>query len=98
MFLSMAPSAARGAGDDFWYAPAARGSVSGALVTSETAMRLSTVYKCVRAIAETIGALPMPVYRRLARGKERDATHPLARLLQQQPNPPKLQLFQGACT
>jgi HK97 family phage portal protein len=88
MFLASAPG--RSAGDDFWYMPVAH-SAGGARVNADTALRLSTVYKCVRAIAETVGALPMPVYRRLQRGKERgkerDASHPLARLLQVQPNP-----------
>jgi HK97 family phage portal protein len=85
MFLA-GPIAQRSATDDFWYQPAAR-SMGGAMVTSDSALRLSTVYKCVRAISETMGMLPMPVYRRLTRGKERDAGHPLAELLQNQPNP-----------
>lgn len=85
MFLAL--NASRPPGDDFWYMPVAARTGSGALVTSDTALRLSTVYKCVRAIAETIGALPMPIYRRLDRGKERDPRHPLAELLHERPNP-----------
>lgn len=84
MFITAA--APRAPADDFWYAPVAR-SMGGVPVTPDTALRLSTVYKCVRAIAETMGALPLHVYRRLDRGKERDATHPLMALLATQPNP-----------
>lgn len=86
MFLSRDIGAARSAGDDFWYTDAGRYSAAGARVNSTSAMQLSTVYKCVRAIAETMGMLPLPVYRRLQRGKERAADHPLAELLQNAPN------------
>lgn len=87
MFLSRSISAARGASDDFWYQPIAGGY--GGAVTSDSALRLSTVYKCVRVRAETIGMLPLQVYRRTAdgRGKEQDDSHPLAELLHDQPNP-----------
>lgn len=84
MFISAAVP--RGPADDFWFAPVARSS-GGVSVTPDSALRLSTVYKCVRAIAETMGALPLHVYRRLDRGKERASTHPLMALLATQPNP-----------
>lgn len=71
---------------DFWYQPVP--GKMGVRVSSETALRLSTVYKCVRVRAETVGMLPLQVYRRLAGGgKEPDDSHPLARLLHDQPNP-----------
>jgi HK97 family phage portal protein len=51
-------------------------------------MRLSTVYKCVRVRAETIGMLPLMIYRRLpGGGKEVDTSHPLYALLHDAPNP-----------
>lgn len=87
MFLAGPIAQQRNAADDFWYAPASHAGAGGAIVTSDTAMRLSTVYKCVRAIAETRGMLPVHIYRRLARGKERAPDHPLVDLLQKQPNP-----------
>lgn len=78
----------RSASDDFWYMPVGTLSAAGKRVTPETAMRLSTVYKCVRVIAETVGMLPMLVYQRLADGgKERASEHPLAALLHDAPNP-----------
>lgn len=87
MFMARSIGASRGPTDDFWYMDVNRGGAAGAGVTATSAMQLSTVYKCVRAIAETIGMLPVPVYRRLERGKERAPEHPLATLLQNEPNP-----------
>lgn len=80
---------ARNPGDDFWYGPAPGGvSVSGRTVTTETALRLSTVYKCVRVRAETVGMLPILLYRRIAGGgKEAVGDHPLYSLLHDRPNP-----------
>ena len=87
MFVSSAIQAAPGPVDDFWYGPINH-THAGAIVTADTAMRLSTVYKCVRVRAETIGMLPLQVYRRLPNGgKQADDSHPLARLLHDQPNP-----------
>lgn len=88
MFVAHNIGAARGPGDDFWYAPVGAGSAAGARVSTETAMRLSTVYKCVRVKAETIGMLPLLIYRRLSGGgKEVAAAHPLYSLLHDAPNP-----------
>jgi HK97 family phage portal protein len=87
MFLARNIGATRGPGDDFWYGPAGA-TATGAVVTTESAMRHSTVYKCVRVRAETIGMLPLMIYRRLsAGGKEVDSGNPLYSLLHDQPNP-----------
>jgi HK97 family phage portal protein len=86
MFIAHDIGAASSVTDDFWYTTTAAGA--GVRVSSDTAMRLSTVYKCVRVRAETIGMLPLQVYRRLPNGgKEQDDSHPLAGLLHDQPNP-----------
>ena len=88
MFVQHHIGAQRSPLDDFWYGPTGgTASAAGARVTATSAMQLSTVYKCVRAIAETKAMLPLLIYRRLQRGKERAPEHPLARLLQVQPNP-----------
>lgn len=88
MFVSHHIGAGPAPQDDFWYLPAGSASnASGVRVSADAAMRLSTVFKCVRAIAETVGMLPLPVYKRLTRGKERRPDHPLAALLQSAPNP-----------
>lgn len=88
MFLARNIGAQRGPGDDFWYMPAGPTTASGVAVHAESAMRLSTVYKCVRVRSETIGMLPLVVYRRLPKGgKEPHTTHWAYRLLHDQPNP-----------
>jgi HK97 family phage portal protein len=91
MFLSnlRAGPAAGDPGHDFWFNPAyaAGPTLSGAHVSSETAFRHSTVYKCIRVISESMGMLPMHLYRRM-RGEQRDRVmdDPLVRLLATQPN------------
>lgn len=73
---------------DHWFQPFSQGVVaqSGAVVTSGTAMRLSTVYKCIKAISETISVLPVHVHRDTADGRDRINDHPLARMLSRKPN------------
>lgn len=62
-------------------------SAAGIHVNEQTAMRVAAVYACVRVIAETIGALPLNMYRRRADGgRERAAEHPLQILLHDRPN------------
>ncbi|MEY5099968.1 MAG: hypothetical protein RJA36_2687 [Pseudomonadota bacterium] len=88
MFALRDLRAARGPDDDFWFNPIGGATASGVSVTSETALRLSTVYKCVRVRAETIGMLPLQIYRRRDDGGKEAATdHPLYPLLHDQPNP-----------
>jgi HK97 family phage portal protein len=64
-----------------------RAGASGAVVSTDSSMRVAAVYGCVRVIAETVGSLPLHIYRRTANGKERADTHPLYRLLHDTPNP-----------
>lgn len=75
---------------DFWYSAVQGGGVgtqSGAIVTADTAMRLSTVYKCIKVIAETIGMLPMHMYRAGPNGtRDRVTDDPVSRLLAVRPN------------
>lgn len=56
---------------------------SGAFVTTDTAMRYSAVYSCVRVVSEDIAKLPLILYRRLPRGRERATDHWLSELLDQ---------------
>lgn len=63
-------------------------SASGISVTEDSAMELTTVYACVRIIAETVASLPLMVYRRTGeRSREVDRKHPLFRVLHRRPNP-----------
>ncbi len=60
---------------------------SGKTVNERTAMTTSAVYACVRVLAETIASLPLHVYRRTERGKEKAMDHNLYYLLHDEPNP-----------
>lgn len=62
-------------------------SASGKSVTVDSALQLSAVWACVRLTAETVGTLPLMVYRRHADGgREVAGEHPLYGLLHDQPN------------
>jgi len=64
------------------------GTTSGKTVNERTAMQTSAVYACVRILAEAIAGLPVHVYRYKENGgKERIFTHPLYRILHDEPNP-----------
>jgi HK97 family phage portal protein len=55
-------------------------------VNETQAMRIATVLACVRLLAETVGSLPMHVYRREGDARHKDREHPLYKLLHQRPN------------
>lgn len=59
---------------------------AGLFVSEESAMKTSAVYACVRVLAETVASLPLPLYKRLAKGKEKAIYHPLYSLLHDVPN------------
>ena len=62
-------------------------AASGQNVTEETAIQISTVYACVRVLAETIASLPLNVYESDGKGGSRIAEkHPLEYLLHDAPN------------
>jgi HK97 family phage portal protein len=60
---------------------------SGESVSETSALGLSVYFNCIRVIAEDVAKLPLIVYRRLDRGKERSPGHPLYRLLHDEPCP-----------
>ena len=62
-------------------------SASGVSVSEESSLRQATVLACVRLLANSTAMLPLPVYRRIKRGKVREYSHPLYPLLQEQSNP-----------
>ncbi|MCQ9343819.1 phage portal protein [Corynebacterium kozikiae] len=63
-------------------------TTSGKPVNERTAMQMTAVYSCVRILAEAIAGLPLHVYEtREDGGKEKALTHPLYRLLHDEPNP-----------
>ncbi|MFA4973654.1 MAG: phage portal protein [bacterium] len=64
-----------------------KASATGVRVSESSALATSAVWACVRLLSETVASLPLPLYRKLPRGKERAYEHPLYALLHDQPNP-----------
>ena len=62
---------------------------SGERVDEKSAMQISTVYACVRLLAETVAGLPLHLYRYTGNGdaKEKAVDHPLYKILYRKPNP-----------
>ena len=62
---------------------------SGERVDEKSALQISTVYACVRLLAETVASLPLHLYKFTERGdgKERATEHPLYKILYRQANP-----------
>ena len=65
----------------------ARRASSGALVNERSALSLATLQNCVTLLAESVGQLPLELYRRIGPDQRVPATdHPLYPLLAQAPN------------
>ena len=62
-------------------------SVSGKSVNARSAIQVSTVYACVRVIAETVASLPFAVFEVDKSGSQKALDHPLYRILHDEPNP-----------
>jgi len=68
-----------------WFGGSQR--AAGMTVNSDTAMRMSAVWRCVTLISGANMSLPLCIYRRTAGGgRERADDHPYARLLRDEPN------------
>jgi HK97 family phage portal protein len=62
-------------------------SAAGVPVTTDSALRISTVWGCVRLISQSLASIPLIVYRNVGEdGRERARQHPLYGLLHEQPN------------
>lgn len=61
-------------------------SDAGITITSANALQISTVYQCVRVLAESIGMLPLFLMTDIGEGKAKAKKHPLYRLLKTAPN------------
>jgi HK97 family phage portal protein len=72
---------------DFWFEHTPYGTSSGVDVTEDSAMRSATVWSCVKVISEDMASMPLIVYRREGKSKERAVEHPLYQLLHDRPNP-----------
>lgn len=60
---------------------------AGMVVNEQTAMRVSTVYRCVSLLAGTIASLPCEIYRKKGEKAEIADDHPAYYLLHNEPNP-----------
>lgn len=87
LFRRNASGADRSPWGDFWFQPVGVRSGAGVRVDADSAMRLSAVYACVRALAESFAVLPFVLYRpRVGGGSSRVTDHWLYRLFARQPN------------
>lgn len=62
-------------------------STSGKRVNEKTAMTMSAVYSCVRILSETLASLPLHIYEISETGTTKALSHPLYRVLHDEPNP-----------
>lgn len=85
--LGAAPSAPRDPWDDRWWGVGPVATAAGMKVDSETALKLSTVWRCRQLLSETVGNLPLITFENLPDDTRRRATnHPLYDVLHTQPN------------
>lgn len=64
-----------------------QGTATGKIVNDTSAMQVTTVWACVRLLAETMGAMPSGIYRKEKSGNATKIDeHPLAEILIEQPN------------
>lgn len=83
----------RDASRDFWFQPAALGAqtASGVHVTTDRAVRLSTVFKIGKVISETVALLPIHFFK--DKGEERDRISDFAGAQTQPPTQPLANAF-----
>lgn len=62
-------------------------STSGKRVNEKTAMTMSAVYSCVRILSETLASLPLHIYEISETGTTKALSHPLYKVLHDEPNP-----------
>ena len=73
--------------DAAWAHVAGHDTPAGVSITPDSMLTLSTVWSCVRLIAETIGTLPLSIYERTSAGKMVATQHPVQFVIHDQPNP-----------
>lgn len=56
-------------------------------ITTSTAIKVATVFRCVDLVAKTIASLPLNLYRKTVEGREKAEEHNLYKLLYRLPNP-----------
>lgn len=72
----------------FWQWPEAGiSSKAGVRINNENSLTCTAYYAGVTLISQTLAQVPLPLYKRLQRGKERAYGHPLYSVLHSEPNP-----------
>src|ERR1044071_1170219 len=60
---------------------------TGANVTTDSAMSVAAAWACIRLISESVGVIPLAMYRKLANGDRQAVTdHPIYPLIHDAPN------------
>jgi HK97 family phage portal protein len=62
-------------------------AASGEQVTVESSLTVSTVYRCVNILANSVGMLPFQTFKKTSKGRERDSNHKVSYLISNRPNP-----------
>lgn len=75
------------AADQKYFSRGVWSTATGLSVSPETSLQVTAVLACVRVLAESIASLPLVLYKRLSRGKERAVGHYLYSILHDQANP-----------
>ena len=71
---------------DYWYEPVGQPASSGVAVTPDGALMDPTVFACIRVLTETVGMLPLDLFRKLTRGRELALDNEWYDLLHDHPN------------
>jgi HK97 family phage portal protein len=87
LFTLLLAADAPGPADDYWYTPRGEATVAGVAVSPDTAMGIAAVFSCVRVRAETVGMLPLHLYRREGRNKAIARDQEWYGILTRRPNP-----------
>ena len=75
---------------DPWMVSCFGGSIAtdaGVSITNDTALQISAVYNSIRVISEDIAKLPLQVFKRLDKGREKQSDNNVWRLFNESPNP-----------
>jgi HK97 family phage portal protein len=70
-----------------WMFDGGRSTDSGELINDQTALKISTVYTCVRVLSESVASLPVRLLRITPQGRVQEVDDPLYHLLSVAPNP-----------
>jgi phage portal protein BeeE len=70
-----------------WMGEGGRGTDAGEVINDQTALKISTVFACVRVLSESVASLPVRLLRITPQGSVQELQDPLYNLLAVAPNP-----------